>query len=88
MKRIFLLVTVFIGVALLTVGCSNAKEEPPKVELQEMIMIKNEIWLNTEAPMTNQVDDDEIIGEVISTVESPEIPTENDQANFEIKGSQ
>ena len=87
MKRIFVLVTVFIGVALLTVGCSNAKEEPPKVELQEMIMIKNKIWKNTGFPMTVQVDEDEIKGEVTSTVESFEIPTENDQANFDIKGS-
>jgi len=85
MKRIFLLATVFVGIALVTVGCSNAKEETSNVVLQEMIMIKDEIWINTEAPMTIQVD--EIIGEVTSTVKGNEIPTENGQANFEVKGS-
>lgn len=44
MKRIVLLVAVLVGVALLTVGCSNAKEEISNVELQEVIMIKEEIY--------------------------------------------
>lgn len=81
MKRKSLLILFFIFTILLSTSCNKSEEV-----LHEMIMVKGEVWKNTGFAMNIQVDEDEIIGEITSTVKSTEIPTENDQANFEIKG--
>lgn len=85
MKRKPLLIILFICI-LLSIGCDKP-DEISKTNLEEMVMIKDEIWNNTGFVMDVQVDEDEIIGGITSTVKGYEIPTENNQANFEIKGS-
>lgn len=86
MKRRFLLTILFVFILLLSTGCDKSHEDP-KTKFEKMIMVEGEIWKNTGFAMTVQVNEDEIIGEITSTVKDSKIPTENDQANFEIKGS-
>ena len=86
MRMINLLTMFFICIVILITGCSNIQTEPPNESFLGLIMV-NGIYEYTGYEIPGKIDKKAIIGKITSTVEVFEIPTENGQANFEIKGA-
>ncbi|NMR95739.1 hypothetical protein HKB01_00360, partial [Vibrio parahaemolyticus] len=68
-------------------GCSNIQTEPPDENFDGLIMVNDNIYVYMGYEVPIEIDKSDILGKVESTVEGDRIPTENGQANFEIKGA-
>jgi len=87
MKKITLLVTVLFCIVLLIVGCSSTKGKAPEEPWTGLIMADGEIYAYTGDEVPVEIDKSSIIGKVTSIIKYYETPSEDGQANFEIKGS-
>lgn len=86
-KKYIKLVSVLLCIAFILVGCGKSDdvlkiEEPPKADRRPMVMVKGEIYLDTGKESDIGARCGVMDGEIISSVEPSEIPTENNQSNF------
>lgn len=79
MKKILL--TILIVSVLALAGCGEATGSG-KPDLRPMLMVEDEIYLDTGEEMPVEIDPSAIIGKITSSVEQGEMPTENGQSNF------
>lgn len=85
-----ILILLSISILILSIGCENSKteyKEFPEGFPPEMILVHKSIWVNTGKKVTGEIDDIVISGEIESIVERIEVPTQDGQSNFEIKGN-
>lgn len=85
MKKFNLL--ILICIIFLITGCSNIQTEPPDESYAGLIMVNGVIYEYIGYEVPNEIDKSAILGKITSTVEGIKEPTENGQANFEIKGA-
>lgn len=78
-KKIFCYFLIAIGL-LLPAGCGT--DEPEAYDRIPMVMVDGKIYYDTGKVSGIKIHSEEMDGEITSTVESSEIPTENDQSNF------
>jgi len=87
MKKLNLFAIFFIYIVIFMTGCSNIQTEPPDENFDGLIMVNDDIYVYMGYEVPIEIDKSDILGKVESTVEGDRIPTENGQANFEIKGA-
>ena len=73
---------------LLLAGCGQA--EPSGTELHDrrpMVMVNGQLYLDTGKEILEEIAEEEILGEIVSSVPQTEIPSQEGQSNFGCEGS-
>lgn len=69
-------------------ACENKEVEKEVLwDRIPMVMIKDQLYLDTGKKMSVKIDDSTILGTITSEVDSSEIPTQNGQSNFGCVGA-
>ena len=81
-----ILFSAFCVCMLCFTGCSLQPQEAQLNARRPMVMIEESIYLDTGKEILKTIDDDAILGEILSEVAVSEIPTKNDEGNFDCIG--
>ena len=82
MKKLLAFVLALVGVIGL-IGCNApTTKEVPLGDSRPMIMVEGTLYYDTGKVSTAEREDSLFDGEIASTVNQSEIPTENNQSNF------
>ncbi|AOT68967.1 lipoprotein [Geosporobacter ferrireducens] len=87
MKKILSLVLILFLIIAIT-ACGNKEvEEKMLWDRIPMVMVEEQLYLDTGEKMPVEIDDSAIIGTITSEVDGSEIPTQNGQSNFGCVGA-
>lgn len=87
MRKVAILILSIVSIVSLIAGCTNVQIEIPDEVFDGMIMVEDKIYTYIGYEVPVEIDKGAILGKITSTVNEYEMPMENGQANFEIKGA-
>ena len=85
MRRALRLLLALICILSLLTGCAHQEREWDR---RPMVLVKGTIYLDTGKQIPVEVHESAVLGEITSSVDPSEIPTEEGQSNFGWEGAE